>query len=1225
MFLLIKCSSSITFTVDSHYNDTEECLVSEGRVPCKSLEYIASNTEEKHNISIKVISPVIHMSGTAYFYNITGITIAGNEQAMIHILCEAGSKDGAMSTSIGSSLVFNTTRNITLYKLKLGNCTGEKKFFEILYHFAVLIINSTEIQLINVSISNSSGYGLIFINDQKDISITGSEFSFNYNKDASFPYHSGGMLILNNHNNLPATYNISQVTFKENAGSSKNLSKQSRGQGGGLHIMSISSNDSRILLSNVSFTNNTEYFGGGLFTLYSERSSNNTLRVIDSTFSDNMAYNGGAGSNVGFEKSETTKEKPSKNTVSFINCEWEENHARMYGGGVAIFASPMPMDMQQDHNTDLNRVVFNRCRFMNNYSSRGAAINLSPTLRRTGGWDLLVQVKIEQCTFDENYAYNQQNKKATNGGIVLSSYFQLIITGINIFNSNLGTALLLLSKTVTFSNSNITFYNNTAERGGGIYLMRKSFIELKGNNSLTFEENTALFGGAIMATQLHEHDFQYLDSCFLIGERQKSKFIFQNNIALSSIGNDMFIYTLHPCLRHVECQSVSDLFEKNCIGNFTISNKSIATSPYKLKQNILKLHPVPGKEISFKIQQIDEFNHAINNYFMLLVQVSPINKLISSNLIASNVSIVLRGEPGSSATLTIENVQKSFKPVTLSISMDYCYPGFVYSNKDEVCVCSDNSTKTKYPGVSHCTAYKYALLSVGYWAGYVKGIDAWNYNKNETFVTSECSPILCSFRSSDLHFGLLKISHDREQLERDICRKNRCGTLCSKCCNDTSVYYNSPKYSCKSNEHCMAGIGFFLLLEIIPTTCLFLAILFFNVNLNSGSAYTMIFYIQILDSFSANAFGHLKFSYSTQIFFDVYRIMYGIANMRFFTLEKLSFCIWKGANIYDVVTLKYAVTGYAILLVLSTIMLLKLNSFYVCIRACKKCGRRNIRYSVVRSLSAFLLICYFHILHNTLTILFCTEIKTNGNKLVKKVASFDGDVICHSKEHLKYMVLPIFSMLLIAIPPLVLIMEPVVMKLSGKIKVRTQIAFFNRLRILLKPFLDSFQGCFKNNCRIFAGFYFAYRMILGEWMIVITDISTQLSYAMATIVIIIIVHVIAQPFAKPWHNKLDVFLLINLLSIIVMSYVNFSVSDTSDLSLKKDMIAAVQLVLASTPFVYFGAYLANTLIKKYKHKFYCTKVQEDQLLAESQEVIFAKIDRKSFNQSSYEELTDKIN
>ena len=72
-----------------------------------------------------------------------------------------------------------------------------------------------------------------------------------------------------------------------------------------------------------------------------------------------------------------------------------------------------------------------------------------------------------------------------------------------------------------------------------------------------------------------------------------------------------------------------------------------------------------------------------------------------------------------------------------------------------------------------------------------------------------------------------------------------------------------------------------------------------------------------------------------------------------------------------------------------------------------------------------------------------------------------------------------------------------------------------------KRLFDSFQGCFKDNLRFFAGLYFLYR-----WTILLIDMNTinyGSYYTAVTIALlaILILHVLCQPYIMSVHNVID--------------------------------------------------------------------------------------------------------
>ena len=81
----------------------------------------------------------------------------------------------------------------------------------------------------------------------------------------------------------------------------------------------------------------------------------------------------------------------------------------------------------------------------------------------------------------------------------------------------------------------------------------------------------------------------------------------------------------------------------------------------------------------------------------------------------------------------------------------------------------------------------------------------------------------------------------------------------------------------------------------------------------------------------------------------------------------------------------------------------------------------------------------------------------------------------------KYVTPAIICLLIIILPPpIILSSEPLLVRVSGVLNIRRNAITYtlHRLRMKLKPFLDSFQGCFKDNCRYFAGLFFLYRILL---------------------------------------------------------------------------------------------------------------------------------------------------
>ena len=114
----------------------------------------------------------------------------------------------------------------------------------------------------------------------------------------------------------------------------------------------------------------------------------------------------------------------------------------------------------------------------------------------------------------------------------------------------------------------------------------------------------------------------------------------------------------------------------------------------------------------------------------------------------------------------------------------------------------------------------------------------------------------------------------------------------------------------------------------------------------------------------------------------------------------------------------------------------------------------------------------------------------------------------------------LFCMIFILIPPpTILILEPILTKLFSMDCFTSTPPkwYYNRLRLKLMPFLDSFQACFKDKHRYFAGLYFLYRLLFPISCILIEGPQHYYGYVICLFMFITFLHVFLQPYKKRWH------------------------------------------------------------------------------------------------------------
>ena len=272
-------------------------------------------------------------------------------------------------------------------------------------------------------------------------------------------------------------------------------------------------------------------------------------------------------------------------------------------------------------------------------------------------------------------------------------------------------------------------------------------------------------------------------------------------------------------------------------------------------------------------------------------------------------------------------------------------------------------------------------------------------------------------------------------------------------------------------------------------------------------------------------------------------MVYASFNLKFFYGEVFSFCFIDNANAMDVFMLHYGTILYAVMLVIATVLVLRFHSCHCCVKLGNRCGRRNIRGSIVDGLSAFLVLCYFQCSLVTFYILTPVTLRGTGESKNRTVPLFLGDSEYFGSGHLPYAIPAVLCLVVVIIPPpCILLLEPVATKLfSLHIWPESVKLVYNKLRLKFMPFLDSFQACFKDKYRFFAGLYFAYRVLIP--LVYLSFNETDLiSYIFVEIMIFFIVflHVLFRPYKVLWHNYLESAIFIILLFINTITIFNYT-------------------------------------------------------------------------------------
>ena len=323
------------------------------------------------------------------------------------------------------------------------------------------------------------------------------------------------------------------------------------------------------------------------------------------------------------------------------------------------------------------------------------------------------------------------------------------------------------------------------------------------------------------------------------------------------------------------------------------------------------------------------------------------------------------------------------------------------------------------------------------------------------------------------------LPQNRSKLDESVCGMTKIGIVCGKCRDGYTVHFHSPDFMCKPAEPvgCRFGWLFYTLSELVPVTVVFIIVLVLNTSFTSGYVNGFILFSQILASFDLNAGGVIMFPLEAlRMATQGYQIFYGFFNLDLFNSESLSFCLWKGASALDMLALKYVTIIYTALLIVAVIWLMN-KCGGRCLGKC--CRMTTMRASVIHGISSFLMIGYSQCINVSLNLLLQVHIfpSQDGDFKPQHRLWYNGEIVHFGKDHMPYALPAIFCLVTVGILPPVLL-YPLLNKIVTILGLEEQkfIICISRVPSAdnLKPFLDSFQGCFKDNMRFFAGVYFVY-------------------------------------------------------------------------------------------------------------------------------------------------------
>ena len=742
------------------------------------------------------------------------------------------------------------------------------------------------------------------------------------------------------------------------------------------------------------------------------------------------------------------------------------------------------------------------------------------------------------------------------------------------------------------------------------------------NTSMYFGGNSARKGGAIYNLITGHAAVQSSRACFIVysdpfedRSNWRANFTFEDNTSINA-SNSIFTTSAFPCAKEntdvTKNLSETLLFCHNHYWKFINSDctDEIQTEGNDYKFTNLSVSSFPGMGFVLPVQVYDDLGHNITSSTGYTSTFSPDQHEWARvdprfNLISNNYISIL-GQENRTVVLELQSTGSRPQHLRMEVELLQCPPGSYFeadimtpdsSNSSmEKCVCDFTSNFGNNLNCSISLQHFEASIPWNFWIG--------PDPQNGSLLMGEMPNV---YSEQQAVAGIVKyrvLPNSSSELDEVVCGGiSRKGMLCGKCVANYSTSVNSYNYicmQCDDSTNFVKNIFLFILFTYLPYIILLGAIAYFNLKFTSSATNGFILYAQMLsdiDIFDIN--GSSRLTIQTAHMRKAYLFVYGIFNFNSFATVMEPFCIRENWTTLDVLCLEYTLAILPILLILLLYLVLRFKGIkFLCCCKSKKLSiqaspRQSSRKkkgkdkSLIHTIVACIVLSYTKITLVSMKILAVQRLFDKEGKYISDTqVYFAGHLSFSSREFLlPYGAVAIFMMLtFVLIPPLFLLGVP---QLIDRLLDTGKFPCCKRLwpTVTINIFLDAFQGFYKPKlyCRIFAGLYFVFRLVIAILYVVTSNYLIKYFWQQFFIVLMIVLLAICKPYKKSIFNILDILIFLNLAVVnIISSYVYTSSLTVSGLSKNdENSIYFIQYILLWLPLVYMLSYVGYQILAKF--------------------------------------------
>ena len=1165
------------------------------------------NEKDSHNVAVEKLTEALELveNGT-YSYNVTIVlnkmkeTLERNfkfKDINSFTVCTSNRIQSAYiecPSPAESGLSFLNSSNISISQVVFGSCgyNFTSDLLNVTWPSIFLFENVQNIIFRNAMFTQSKGTAIKLLNCKGKVLIHKILFS-----KAAVPITNaqdalvgGGSIYI-----LQASSNT-DITIEQCLISSNQILGEGYTRGGAIVAIYHTANNS-FLIQNNYINGNHAMLGSCLYLAFVGTASHNRVSITHNSIYGHKCYNSTSGSNLKYKCVGTLNIQylldPHSPLAGYngvtINGGMISKNVAFAGGAISVSAVRQSTVIAHTNSFSVSgtEMEFDRAEV-------GAVYYFSDLPGPVSGYLLMPTI---EGYISSSFITNKSNVTVGQGIIYSNKMSVTVMTFKLTIRECMGTAIVMSgADLVVLPDTNVVFQHNTGKLGGAIALLNQARLIVQDGSIVIFDGNTANDkGGAVYISN-------YFDNYALPISRiqcavqfsESSQFVFKGNTA-DHKSNAIFATSVLSCADN-ELVTNASINSPFCWPNWyyenSTCNEQVFTSPATIQkiEPSLNVNVFPGFPFPLPIILIDDYGRDITNNFVVSAFVINGNAAVDSGsqyIAGGNTTIY--AHPGTIITVAIETAEPRVVYTELEFKIQQCPPGYhsVSLTKEQNikgmdCVCGN------YP--SNVVLCNKVIASARIMSGWCMTYDvelgmgiigSWQYVSQMTHEMQQD--------------GYYVLPSTLQELDQFFCKPlKRTGRLCGECEDGYGVPVYSYDNQCVSCDEKKWPVNMilYLLAELLPLTLFFALVIVFNISITSGPAKAFVFFSQMITlptvMYTVREQINILTNDNSQMesaLLSLYVLPYSIWNLDFFRTVLPPFCLTPHLSTIDVMALAYISALYSLLLIVVVYTCIELHASncrpvaYVCMPLCRCLSRlrRNwkIQTSFIDAFATFLVLSYTKLCSVSFLLLVPNTIYSpNGKVKGMKLLYMDASVEYGSSKHIWLMVISLVVLSLIVIPlPLILLLYPlqIVQRCLHRTHLNTR---------ALRAFMDSFQGCYRirtektRDARSFSSVYFFLRIIVLAVMMEAMDSVVEGMLQVMTLVLVVCLLVLVQPYKKQWNNILDVFTF----CVLILTKVILLVQSVSH-HLDKGFVA-LSIILMLIPLLYMSVYIGCKVVKR---------------------------------------------